>query len=694
MRTNSIKKYLFIPVGATDVFNIQNLICGALRFRFNKQVGYVHPEIQYLNMQSQIVVNNEIVLDTGDRRLFLEKVRLPGTRIQFRRYYSEHFQIFIFSLKDTILLIFDKLSPQLELTELHFIDQIVDPDDHANAPLLAGHVFSADEMIFILPEHWMGSVNNPVSFLSNLIAQERAIHPLNSIVSQDMQWLDRADAYWSAIEFLGYDGAVKKSVLENKNKSLSVLLYEWSVLFPINDEPASRLIKDDYQLIREEAISFWEEASGVDAYSPQIVWNLFGVPLMYRKLQQILADHPENVLVLYFDALKSGHFWHSLLLKQIVSMLSKAEPSFCPMLQIMVLFQTRLRLHVSASEISVIPQQSPEPWSFQNETLRVAMQDKYFRFHALNFNLDILIDKYVRIVLNNQRKTLVLSPLYADDIGIKLHQCLITIDEFQIAIPLVWHSFSLKIRNVRLRFLLKKGRYQLTIKGNSAQKPITIGEESVSFDKQQYHRIYIPVPKQLYDARFQFYDMHGCGVMNLNQGSYYIQALVTDYRGILQESLQAKQQGSKKSKHIDLITEKGLPKIDLKEGIEIYGGRRKVFEVIETKVAPSVALLRQLNADVTPYSINCFLDNLDMQQEIQQTWISFFGFSLPIDDLKNISGSRAIFNLLILNDPPDWPILSTGDYCKFLKPAYKNVHKCILVKPSQFRDWLKKLIVE
>jgi len=671
-----------------DIYKIHNIISAALRYRFNRQTGYAAVSFHSSVITGNISISDTLLLDSKNEKLTLEFFRLPGTRIEYKRFYNDSLQIDTFKLKGIRFIVFKKIHQQFDLSKLRltlhpeqvrFLGNIV----------ADGHYIVDQTTILELPGDLDAPKKGPASFLLNLIQRERSAHPLNALVSQDKKWLDSFDDCWARADLFDYDGFPVWTHVAQDNNIFVVLFHEWGAIFDTGNKRQSSNLELEYTQVYNECVSLWEMASGQKTYDPQGIWNFFGQPIMQRKLQTLMFEKPAAALILYFDSLRAGTFWHQYLLQKIqIIFADDTDSALGYLLKLLSMLHQELGIVRDNGRLKIRPGYNQRLFILNTHQFQCRLQEKSFYFQFNNSDINLRINNSVKLDVDVAAGKIDLIPSMSNTTKMKTNTCSILANGYTITLPLVWRNFTFNFCALRFKFILKKHRFQLTIKGKKDQDKITVGNQELQFETSQYHRLYLPLPKNISNASLVFYDATGCESSAILPGKYSMSVFATDYRGLLQQRIFIRADDRKKLKVYDINSNGRLESIPLTGQTEITTGRRLVFATNGMKRVKNTDLLKHLSAEMFMYRVNCYLQDMGDASRVQDIWMSNFGFPLQIFDIQNISFSTAGYNLLIGDSMPDWYVLGEGLYCTDIIAPNKNVKKCIFINIVQLKNWI------
>ncbi len=681
----------FQPLRQKEIFKFESQLARTLHFRFNKQVRFIQPEYRLKNISGPITVGTGLRLETGNERFFKEEIRVPGTRIRFRRFSNKNIRISVFSQNERFLLVINNPEGNSGQGHYRFV-KVTNQYKSSVYKDIVSHGFSSSEVILFFTGAWKGPDPKPFSYLWKWVQEERAMHPLNAFVVQDVKWLKEVDSLWAQSRLLDFRNAPLTELLHSSDRSIVMLLAAYFEIWPGFLTPEEeQSLQHTIQLLRNDAVSFWKNAVGIEEYTPQAVWNLFGIPLMRYKFFQLISSNPDKALFLYFDSIRSGLYHLSRLYREIEDFFAESFPDILPVMRLLYLAIERLGINTNAG-LLLDPYHSFKNWSFTNSDFNVAVQREHTHVKFLKYSLDIHIDKPVRFFIDPEQKRITLSPVLTSDTECNFHRCVVKLDGYQFSIPLIWRNFVLTVGRTRFRFLLKKDRFQLTIKKKTGC--VSINNLDFNFDERQYQRVYLNVPGNIQQAVYNFYDLDGRTIYSPDVGMYFFKATVTNFRGLLQDSCQLKSMGRKSSKRILISQSRELPLIELKKNMAIFCGRQALFEVRNPDATECSSFIKILTNHDVAMHLQCFVDDRAKISAVRKAWYEQFAYWIPIDDFDGLIHTSSRYILIVSNIVPDWPVIREKKGCRILKPDKKNIQFCLHIRPDELYGWIKKLFIK
>ena len=230
-------------------------------------------------------------------------------------------------------------------------------------------------------------------------------------------------------------------------------------------------------------------------------WDIYSLPLFENVFGTKCINDPEEVFAVYFLAIRFKLPWASLLLEQIENSIHSTEK--CPLHNFLLLLSFLYKRIIKKNTNNNISFYSPGYYWDNNfkSLIDYNSTQKYenTRFSnnaytkiSINDSNSLKINKLCRIYIEGKNKNIIIYPLLNGGINnFKIKEHLkISIDDYTINFPLIWKQGYFEFKYLKLKWLLKKSRFQFTLH-SSENKTIYLNDEPLNLTKEKKSIFYI-----------------------------------------------------------------------------------------------------------------------------------------------------------------------------------------------------------
>jgi hypothetical protein len=155
--------------------------------------------------------------------------------------------------------------------------------------------------------------------------------------------------------------------------------------------------------------------------------------------------------------------------------------------------------------------------------------------------IEFKIDKKVSVLFQLKNKHLKIKPFIISPPieNIDFNYIHIKINETFLDIPLVWRQFIIHFNSFRIKFLLKKKRWQLTFRVDKSIKSISIDGNDVLLSENRYFTYYYDNKIKDNLSNLKIYDSYGIALdaISKNNKKIYLRGLAVRSNGLLAENV-------------------------------------------------------------------------------------------------------------------------------------------------------------
>jgi len=309
----------------------------------------------------------------------------------------------------------------------------------------------------------------------------------------------------------------------------------------------------------------------------------------------------------------------------------------------------------------------------------------YFTFNDLK---TIAVNKKVRCLYYKNKKTIEIQPQTFQYELHSLNKWVIRIDSIVIEIPLVWKEFTFFYGDLRMKFLFKKNRYQISIKGSKAIKDLRINDEKVGLDTAGYLKKYYETPKLTAHHNTYFYDCHGRTLQKSSVSDPFILNIIAQNKyGHIHPNIHVRKLKSRKNIHLN-PPGSDLNLLSAHAEYEVIIPKTAIIK-LETEYKDSYLNRILLSrASVLQEKLCIFLEENNQAELLMKAFRAVFGFQPLIQPLSKINQIFNTDNIIISQKSPGEEKIRLPLYSEILvkKGGQK---RALLFSQQNFLKWLK-----
>jgi hypothetical protein len=604
---------------------IEDFIQSALNHTYNSQVSEVSYIISSDGQTCRDSISNScrtINLEITPRQKSLESqyflYRFPQTRLYYSELQNKDFCLKTIERFDHFIVIIKNYK---EDGNIHFkinFNESYNKISSGKFLRQSDNSFSfsvKDEiLIWFNKEKKYNEIKSLPGFLEEVYRSEITNHPISQINCQNKDVLIKIDNLWSALDIIGQGHTIKidqllkkrfadfiwlqelylhfgwfeelfaaylnleinsDANLSKKDKELLLFCYErflyaakqmdWSVPKKLSflsiNKNKSKILKQflNYFLMRK-SINHNQLAHKIQQH-----WERIHAPVLdYYFKKEVIEDADEYIAFMLL-ALEGRFWWAEKLQDKINQALTNSTVNLFNLLM-RLKFPVNLSIDKDCFSVSKLEK-------FSNVEALSNQSGFYFKYVELNKlqythfyrneNFNFKIDKFAKIIYRENNKEITIEPLLYQPplIQREFRTTEISIDGYLLNVPLIWNQFVIEFNKSRFKFLLKKNRWQISLKLNRLIKDIKIDKTEITSADQIYQKYYIEIPKQESKIHLEIYNEYGVRLSEF--GSYLKQITVRGYGlnvfGILTEKFRASRSSSKRT--IEIFSNKAKPQL-------------------------------------------------------------------------------------------------------------------------------------
>ncbi len=475
---------------------------------------------------------------------FVLQRRMPQTRVYVSEFYSADVHLRLVSFFETHWLLLYPLSagsPRLQILPAagyEFKTGLTDGEWKGNTARVS---LSGARCVQI------GKSGTEPPDLSLLIQQERERHPLRVLQLSDSQTVQKTDRLWAQLPWVDEQGKPYTEKLKTKPEAAVWLNVLYSHLGWDEAEYNQSAVKGRANGFLEKYLTNNYKLSEIRDF-----WETVHFPAYALKLKQEIRQNPSEYIAFALLAIKERFVWQEIF---ISSLLCALPPFLRGLIELLVLLKRQTPLFVNGQKVEfsangseAVKQSIRQP----NQRLTAGT----LRHHKRNWTALTIdpffafkIDQQATLKWQGESKRLQIVPLlwrppvtepafYYAELemkGVRFH------------IPLAWRQFEVQIHTLRIKFLRKKKRFQLSVRLGKKDE-LYVNGQLLSARDTRYHTVYQTIPpytEKTQTGRLVW--LNGFGGSRYLAHGMYLRGWLLDRKHILHESVQVSKEGQRHS---------------------------------------------------------------------------------------------------------------------------------------------------
>ena len=526
--------------------------------------------------------------------------RLPQTRIYIREFITASVRVrSIEYFNDTLFLImpladtkqqalFLEMAFGIDLISLHPAEQ-VSPGKYAIPCAEA-------ELLWLFPKGEERNLRGIQKFLDHIPEREYRLHPLHQMRLSNCADMERIDRLWAALSCIGPGRDITPSIFKTESDHFiwlqEIYLHlgwfaELERFYKKNNAKKNRNCAyedaaERFRMVRDGAQEKTDIARTDGDFVRQYLkhstrdsdlqdfWQYLHYPAFRFWLKKDMAARPDQYIALAALAAARGFFWYFKLKDLLEAFLPEkmAGPAglFLLLKECTPLYWGRDRLEFNPfmrtdnlQEIQSDGTASVLSLVRQNKTIYTKLRRKEILFS---------IDKRVRLGYTLSKQSLSVQPvLFRPPLkALETVTVQIKIDSVFVQIPLIWSRFEVTINRMRLKFLRKKDRFQVHMRGKKYTEAFHINNQKVQAFSGHYPVFYIPVVKSAAQTEAALFN--GWGGVPIPNKAAFIHGWTLDAFQQLREDARLSVEAKKTSGFVTLNHNRPENEIAVKSGTE------------------------------------------------------------------------------------------------------------------------------
>lgn len=398
-----------------------------------------------------------------------------------------------------------------------------------------------------------------ITRLKEWVYKEKKAHPLSYINISNQSLIEQISRQWST--FCASPKHLSSNYGEKYNLAFKLLAAELQNYFPLKNLLPNKVDRISTSgTFTSILMAGKEKGPGIKALI-QSYWDKLNMPIFERLFQHTLLVEPDEIVAFIILAKRYNFYWFPFLTERLFKELENTPSVLWEGLKLYMLLGANCTIRqdkvYKIATCFVKDDVGRTEWQQGTFTLNSFKNKKrvFSSFKSTGF-APVKIDRDVHFAWEHTQLK-ILPNLWQYEVG-ELNKIDIEIGENSYSIPLVWRTFEVEIGALRLRFLLKKRRFQVSLKGHENLGRVKVNGMILSFNVSRYHKLYLTLSGNHSYMAYNFYSHSGreIAVKAIPQNFHYIYAdgIVFNSIGILQTKARLSYNNSKKSLPISLNT--------------------------------------------------------------------------------------------------------------------------------------------
>jgi hypothetical protein len=368
------------------------------------------------------------------------------------------------------------------------------------------------------------TLDSVINKFHNLLVNCKSNHISNFFINKSMNAERKLDELWFQQKFIQPDLLIDEQLIKDNDPDSVIKFWinDFYNYFNINNKLSIQPINNsrnyhntstsiellDYLPSTTEILNFYLNS---DFQNEEIIrkvqewWDVYSLPLFEFMFKEKCVNYPEEVFAMFFLAIWFKLPWANLLFKQIENSFQySAKNSLYNFLLLLAFFYKRITKRIINNVIYFSPGYY---WDNNYKSLidHTSQQKyEYTKFSKIayskvdiNSNNSFKINKLCRIKIESKNKNISIYPwLYKGKIKLNGQgYSKIVVDDYTINFPLVWQQGFFEFKYLKLKWLLKKNRFQITLH-SSKKRRIYINNNPIDLIHGKKNIHYIEIPQE------------------------------------------------------------------------------------------------------------------------------------------------------------------------------------------------------
>ena len=576
--------------------------------------------------------------------------------------------------------------------------------------------FKSLAFLWLRPGSEYRRLDETPAWLASSISKEYVQHPFHLTRARDKALMNETDRQWACLDFMDESGEVVSA--EPGKIDSAMLLLAGEIFSHLGKEKIfNQFLKKAYGMPYLSGLPAFAEEKGEndkllfflntllqgDKISRQTellvqqYWEYVGQPFLELYLAQVTVKRTEGLLAFALLALYGNFWWFPSLYEKIIPALpEKTRRLFSFLLQLkrMVVFRKHSRGFTANPPLRGALEGSLENPGKDFQFSYNCRGKKEYTHLTLGKSLQFRIDKKAVLDYLDAEKILTAEPLLAAPplTALSSEKVKILLDGFTLQIPLAWPSFEVTLNKVRIRFLQKKERFQLTFRQRKDFPAILLNGRELVFAKDLKLKIIVQLLRK--ESRLEIYPYTLSGIRlkaaPIKNSLLRFSGIASDSFGLLRNNLQISFNDSGYSKAIQAndnaenIFQASFPMT----GYRLTARRCRPAEYVLSEADELYQRMKNTPAHLLRNQIMLFFmeDSRVAQADAITRFREKFAFYPETDSFENFNRQPAKYSIVFGKKQPG-VLLADGDLYKII--GLKN-RKVIFVFTEKIPEFFRK----
>ncbi|MGD9897884.1 MAG: hypothetical protein AB7T22_02030 [Calditrichaceae bacterium] len=539
---------------------IEAFIADGIAFKYDTQITDVLFLLDKgpLKESSYSVKNNNITLSGIYPGMSRERFRLPQTKIYYTLIQNEKLKIQIIEFQNDSIFIISAFSEkariQLKVKQNNNCQVFCSLNPEIPSPALLDLAIEETEIIWVTDNDNILSMNELTRCLKKHYQDEIAGHPVHYISSLNKNLLMNMDRCWVNLDCINMGREIDSKISAQKFIWLQEVYlyfgwYDELLTFYKSEQKLAAGLDDSAVSLREMARNRFilshqgqknaqndKEKSFLNSYlngeliddaelnaELHLFWERINKPAMKSYFKRSFMINPHEIIAFAMLAADRNFWWTDTIRKKILHLITEsAINSITPIIELLFYLKSdHLNIAINAngrhftgtaqnfgkSEVKMVDPAICFKNQLENSLIHTSAKLRdVFLFR---------MDKNVRIHYQAEKKLLKIYPVvfHHPVSENSLNYIQIESSNIRFDIPLIWRNFTADLNGNRFKFLLKKDRYQVSIKRKPSESLLSLNSEKILFEDSLYTKIYLNIKKQSSHSYFSIYDQTGTKIV-------------------------------------------------------------------------------------------------------------------------------------------------------------------------------------
>ena len=407
--------------------------------------------------------------------------------------------------------------------------------------------------------------------LPRLLQAERAGHPLNAIHTHDRAWIEDFEKNWWLYK------QIPPHILSVTGQKLQ----NWFLRYFSGEE--------------EKTSNIWT------ADDMQAFWNEYSLPAYGYLWKRWWQGEESPVFPFILSVMYHNPFW----LSGAFSLLKTAAGSEGALVTLLKLIRQKFFVFTAGSRqlFGINPGGAAHIFTVDFPRFKLTgrcNENSALTALEIKAQFSVKIDKTVFLEFYPESNQLFIVPVLPFLSRGAYHTITVDIDGLSVKVPMIWRQFTVHIRGMRLKFLLKGRHWQLTLKWPPGLTKMILEQREILKDTlNNRQKLYLDWVKPDPRAGALFYfDRHGRQLKTMPAENGIVQAAVLDKKGLLVPRGRIKAAAGKKSKSVNFLYPSALPALRGTHYELIIPGSGKIPLAVEDRAEDVIRRLKETPAAI------------------------------------------------------------------------------------------------